>query len=267
MNHGKFIHSFLVKNHENTGDIENSHSGLEIILAHPTHSKGLIFGLENNFFDLSRCSGLIYNGRELHREYFTEKKRTLGAFVISEEVIDQFLGNQGFAKNIKFSSPIIHHQQFLDYSTSLYNYLRTNSLDECDVEISTDVLLYEVLDSLPHNQSHSKNQLHNSLGRFLFKDIMLQLHKNIPNAAFNLQDLSLELGVSKFYLIRTAKRHGGFTPQAYLSKLRLLKSKDLLMNTNDSIATISSICGFDDISTFQKSFKKFFSMSPKSFRN
>ena len=121
-------------------------------------------------------------------------------------------------------------------------------------------------DSLSHDQSLVKNFLGDNLNKMLFKEILIQLHRNISQPKFNLDDLSQELGVTKFHIIRTTKKIGGFTPHSYLSKIRLLKAKDLIMNGAGSISSIALLCGFEDLSTFNKSFKKRFGVTPSALR-
>lgn len=59
----------------------------------------------------------------------------------------------------------------------------------------------------------------------------------------------------------------GQTPFSYLSDYRLRRSCDLLLNTDLSITTISTTCGFGRSSYFGKLFREKFHCSPREFRS
>ncbi|GAA4848036.1 AraC family transcriptional regulator [Paenibacillus vulneris] len=69
------------------------------------------------------------------------------------------------------------------------------------------------------------------------------------------------------YLYQFMKMHLGITPMQYIYKRRLDKAKDLLINTDDSLANIAAVTGFSDVYHFSKSFKKHTGISPRAYRN
>jgi len=78
--------------------------------------------------------------------------------------------------------------------------------------------------------------------------------------------LAQEVFLSKSYLSSVFKKEMGMSLTAYITKVRVEKSKKLLLEDNASLATISSQCGFKDQSYFTKVFKKEIGVSPKRFR-
>lgn len=93
------------------------------------------------------------------------------------------------------------------------NSCRADTLDSHEATAVTDCLLLELIDNQPHYKGFLKQETVNvSLNFFLFKEILVQIHANANRAEFNLNELSLQLGVSKLHIIRTTKRLGGFTP-------------------------------------------------------
>lgn len=68
-------------------------------------------------------------------------------------------------------------------------------------------------------------------------------------------------------LTRVFKNITGETIFNYLHKLRIEKAKMLLRNTENKILDISSTVGFNDISFFNRVFKKMTGESPKEYRN
>ena len=83
----------------------------------------------------------------------------------------------------------------------------------------------------------------------------------------SLDSLAREVYLSKSYLSSIFKKETGMSLTAYITKVRVEKSKKLLLQDNASLAHISSQCGFKDQSYFTKVFKKETGVSPKRFRN
>ncbi|MDR0491445.1 MAG: helix-turn-helix domain-containing protein [Oscillospiraceae bacterium] len=83
----------------------------------------------------------------------------------------------------------------------------------------------------------------------------------------SLDSLAREVFLSKSYLSSIFKRETGVSLTTYITKVRVEKSKKLLLEDNASLAHISSQCGFKDQSYFTKVFKKATGVSPKYFRD
>jgi len=83
----------------------------------------------------------------------------------------------------------------------------------------------------------------------------------------SLDSLAKEVYLSKSYLSSVFKKETGLSLTAYINKVRVEKSKKLLLEGNLSLAQISSQCGFKDQSYFTKVFKKDTGVSPKRFRD
>ncbi len=82
-----------------------------------------------------------------------------------------------------------------------------------------------------------------------------------------LDSLAKEVYLSKSYLSSIFKQETGMSLTSYITKVRIEKSKKLLLEDCISLAIISSQCGFKDQSYFTKVFKKETGVSPKRFRN
>jgi AraC-like DNA-binding protein len=82
-----------------------------------------------------------------------------------------------------------------------------------------------------------------------------------------LDSLAKEVYLSKSYLSSIIKQETGMSLTSYITKVRIEKSKKLLLEDCISLAIISSQCGFKDQSYFTKVFKKETGVSPKRFRN
>lgn len=83
----------------------------------------------------------------------------------------------------------------------------------------------------------------------------------------SLDSLAKEVFLSKSYLSSIFKKETGVSLTAYITKVRIEKSKKLLLEDSASLAHISGQCGFKDQSYFTKVFKKETGVSPKRFRD
>ncbi|MBR3469202.1 MAG: helix-turn-helix transcriptional regulator [Lachnospiraceae bacterium] len=74
-------------------------------------------------------------------------------------------------------------------------------------------------------------------------------------------------GYSESHFCHRFKSATGYTPFAYLNRVRVIKAAELLVTTNEKITSIASKCGFDNISYFNRVFRKQMNMSPGQYRN
>ncbi|MBD2867265.1 AraC family transcriptional regulator [Paenibacillus sp. IB182493] len=81
------------------------------------------------------------------------------------------------------------------------------------------------------------------------------------------EQLSMELGVSKYHFLRTFARFVGMTPGEYLSRIRIQKAVELLRQTDRSIEQIAASVGYSSGSYFIKVFRKLTGQTPAQFRS
>jgi AraC-like DNA-binding protein len=77
----------------------------------------------------------------------------------------------------------------------------------------------------------------------------------------SLEDASRESGVGVFHLIRLFQKHLGLTPYAYLTQIRIAKSRQLLTH-GEPVAQVALDVGFADQAHFTKRFKQFTGTTP-----
>ncbi len=80
-----------------------------------------------------------------------------------------------------------------------------------------------------------------------------------------LDELSCEVGLSKYYFVRKFKSCIGCTPIEYINRLRCERAKKLLAKDRE-IGEISELCGFDNFSYFSKTFKTITGTTPSQYR-
>ena len=81
-----------------------------------------------------------------------------------------------------------------------------------------------------------------------------------------LDDISNMFYINKFYLTRAFKEKYGTTINNYLLNKRMMKAKELLRYSYDSIEEISKNCGINDQNYFSRLFKKIEGMTPNEYK-
>jgi len=81
-----------------------------------------------------------------------------------------------------------------------------------------------------------------------------------------IEDIAAQVTVSPRTLIRHFKDATGETPQAFVRKIRIETGKALLQNTTLRLSEIMTRLGYEDESTFRRTFKKYTDMSPRDYR-
>lgn len=77
----------------------------------------------------------------------------------------------------------------------------------------------------------------------------------------SLEDAARAAGIGLFHLIRLFTRHLGLTPHAYLTQIRIAKSRQLL-RLGEPVAQVALEVGFADQAHFTKRFKQFTGTTP-----
>nr|WP_150959186.1 AraC family transcriptional regulator [Aneurinibacillus sp. XH2] len=85
-------------------------------------------------------------------------------------------------------------------------------------------------------------------------------------ASGSISDIAEELHLSRSQCSKIFTRVYGIPPRQYLSRLKLNKAKQLLVNSDMTIEEISSRLGFGSISHFSRQFRRWSGMPPTQFR-
>ena len=84
---------------------------------------------------------------------------------------------------------------------------------------------------------------------------------------FSLADAAASLNISPWRLTVEFKAQKGITPTEYLTRLWMEKAKQLLRESDESVAQVAAQCGYQDASAFTRRFKQYASVSPLQYRS
>ena len=93
------------------------------------------------------------------------------------------------------------------------------------------------------------------------------IHDNMGDQEFNVEALAAKLYASESKLYRRIRALTGYSPHAYIQRLRMERAKELLITTPDPVGDIAMSCGFEDTSYFSRAFRNFYGCTPSQMRN
>jgi len=101
----------------------------------------------------------------------------------------------------------------------------------------------------------------------LANNLMFYIYEYI-DVAINIDEISLEFGVSKFHFHRVFKEQMGMNIYEVIKSIRLQKASNLLItNKLSTITQIANMCGYHSQSSFIRAFKNRFNQTPTFWRH
>jgi AraC-like DNA-binding protein len=91
----------------------------------------------------------------------------------------------------------------------------------------------------------------------------IEAHAEEPLA---LTDLAREAAMSRYHFLRVFKQVAGMTPHQFVLRTRLNRAAVRLRRSDESVLDIAAGTGFNDLSTFNRQFRKVVGCSPSVFR-
>lgn len=86
------------------------------------------------------------------------------------------------------------------------------------------------------------------------------------DARISVDDLAAAAAVSPFHFLRIFERVVGVTPGQYMLRTRLRRAAVKLRRSEDAIGAVALDCGFDDLSTFNRQFRRATGLTPGAYR-
>ena len=136
-----------------------------------------------------------------------------------------------------------------------------NSSDINNVEIIRINLIKIILLSMRQIYKDTKSIKDN-----LVLNAIRYIENNLLSPDLSLNDLSVNLNISRQYISRRFKEVTGVTFLEYVQKLKINHCCHLLCTTDDPISEIAEKAGYNDIKNFYLNFKKQTGMTPSEFK-
>lgn len=107
---------------------------------------------------------------------------------------------------------------------------------------------------------------HSSYADRYFSRAVDYIRKNYSSYTLSIEELSDVLGINRSYLYSIFRDNCGMSPKNYLTQFRMQQAKNLLVDTDLSIKSISYSVGYEDNMYFSKVFKGTTGLTPSRYR-
>ncbi len=123
---------------------------------------------------------------------------------------------------------------------------------------ATYEIFYEIITKREQYSPKSKYKIIKKGIEYLHNNLYREIDYKIPSKV---------CGISYTYFKKLFIEKFGIPPVQYVNKLRLERSRELLLTNKYSVGEISEICGFKNAYYFSKRFKEAYQLSPTNYKN
>ncbi len=231
--------------------------------------------IPSNTFLLEKGDCIVISSNILHyAAAVTECK--LRSLVFSQTLVT---GNEDLVFAKKYMQPLLACNGFSHYFIKAGKNGNVTDWFNCAFEsLSQDCYGYEftVRENLSHiclflygklNPQTDTQNVPPSQNNLRIRKMLAYIHKNFADD-ISLSEISSAAGISERESLRCFKNTIQLSPIQYLLKYRIMQGAEMLRkNPEDSISKVATLCGFDSPSNFAKIFRRFYSCTPREYRN
>lgn len=251
---------------EERGIVFPDHYHKEFELLFATDGK-LRIQLEGNTVYLNKGEGMFINSGELHSGVSAKKGKSgfIAIVFLPECIIPEY--DILYKKYIR---PIIKKElalpkklpkEVVDTAIETYNLFNSAGFGY-ELAIKGNIIrMLSMCIASAEKQCHVRHDNKSEI----VKRVLDYIHMNYGNN-ITLYDLSLQAHVSKEHLCRIFNEVSELSPIVYLNRYRIMQTAYMLRNTDKTISEISSSCGFNNSSYFNKIFMRFMKCTPSEYR-
>lgn len=234
----------------------------------------VVFQIENQTFVLNQGDGIFVPPGLTHSATIAPTDScSFYAIVFSTDLLEKSL--PPYCQNYF----VALHRQILDciypiVDTSENNRLRAllpqiftyyeRPLTDC--ELSLTGLLMEVWQELYNlHFGHLLNHSTDSCVKSELQNAMEYMQQSYAEP-LTLSQIANYAALSEGHLCRSFKAYTGVPPFTYLNRIRIIKSCEYLSGTDKKITEVAALCGFNNISYFNRVFYKTMQVTPSDYR-
>ncbi|MCU7617327.1 AraC family transcriptional regulator [Chryseobacterium sp. PBS4-4] len=174
----------------------------------------------------------------------------------SEEILKQMVDNQ-FIFLYKKTPPEMTVEMHM-ILTEIVSYYRKGVMQKLFMEAKIIKLLILIFEQF--NEKNTAEDL-SKIPLIIKKFVDENFHRNLK-----IEEISKILGINETKIRKEFKIHYQKTIMDYISELRMLKAKKLIINKDLMIKEIAIDCGYEYVQNFTRAFKKKFGVSPEKLR-
>ncbi|OQA97617.1 MAG: Response regulator SaeR [Bacteroidetes bacterium ADurb.Bin217] len=280
----------IVKNNGTLSVTHSKNSGLEYSITLPTHApitENIVHTethttkhihvviVDDNPAIVKLCEG--YLSQKYRVTTYTDSKELLDSIdsIAADVVISDIMMPEVDGYNVckiikeKYRIPVILISSSREDTIKQYAY-QCGADAYIDKPIHKDVLLAVIQNIENHWQPDNVTQLTPEFepdnDAVFLKKFETLLSQNIANSEISIEDIALQMNVSRTQLFRKIKQIHAMSPKEYLIKMRMHTAGELLQSGEHKIIDVAYAVGFSDPSYFTKCFIKFYGISPSEYK-
>ena len=101
----------------------------------------------------------------------------------------------------------------------------------------------------------------------LLNQVVQSVKKGMESGNVSIEAIAGDVNLSRGQLNRRIKAITGVTTQQYVNRVRLEQARELLGDHSLQVSEVAYQCGFDDVASFSRAFRRAFGKSPSHYRN
>lgn len=212
---------------------------------------------------------MFYNAREDHEEIYPHQSDSvIRSIVVPNDFLNALLSELEISSSeVVFDRVATDDVRLRELLSGLYSFRSVPETCASSFDAALTDLALHVLQKHPH--SHSR-RVQSAVARCRFPRtvdrIKRKIKQNFLEEDYGLDQLSADVGISKFHLVRLFRAHEDKTPIQYRNLLRLNEAKKFLVSTDFEVSRIAFDVGYRDLSAFNKAFRACFSVNPSEYR-
>lgn len=238
----------------NSGPL-NWHSNIELLYCNS--GSGTVI-CDNRRLPISEGEIIVINSRLSHG-VFSDEGIDYFYLIISDAFCEEngiFTNSITFTEHLK--DPIIS-KAFLDVAEVIQNQAKYPTLTRYAI-IRSKALQLLILLCNNYIDNSIKRDLIDSLTFKRIQNTMIYIQENFTTK-LTLDDIASHIGVCKNHLSREFKKYTNITIVEYINFMRCRFAQMHILN-GDSIAVAASVSGFDNLSYFSRTYKKYIGYLP-----
>lgn len=234
---------------------KNWHEDLEIELCTKGHGTVLLNGEKYNFCE----NDIIAIGSNVIHYTSTDNSLTYTCLIISA----QFCRQMGIEYDKLSFTPLINDRELAELINSLKTLYNNTSVPYRTAKLNMTVLKILTLLAEKYSVKSDTPTLQNK--EFKRVKAAIKYIRENYNRKITLDEISKDILTDKYTLCREFKKSAGQTVIQYTNNYRCQKAADYLKE-GLTVSEAAEKCGFENISFFTKTFKKYMGELPKKYK-
>ncbi|WP_350298970.1 AraC family transcriptional regulator [Peribacillus frigoritolerans] len=251
---------------------DHMHDHYEIVYVY--NGKGTFF-IGDVFYDMQQGDVFLIPNNTIHRALPNKEDPVTSTIIffsptlIYKDVVDDSFSYLHLfnltkkSKNYKISLP---QKKQVKMEEQLQLILQETNSQSIGSRHACLLIVHQIILDLYRTRINGKEDLsEGSYSSDWIKDILIYINEHIDEP-LTLTALAQKALVSPAHFSRVFKETTGIGLIVYLNTKRIIKAKELLLETNHTIANIAEMCGFESMPQFYRTFKKYNEKTPATFR-